>query len=123
VAKVTGIGGIFFRSRDPKAIGEWYHKWLGLPVQHPYGAPLPHNNLSGEGASVWSPFDSNTDHFGPSGQTFMINLIVDDLAEALEQVRSGGADVIPKTDESEYGKFGWFVDPEGSRVELWQPPK
>jgi len=123
MAKVIGIGGVFFRTRDTKGLGEWYAKWLGLPVQHPYGAPISHVDLSGEGVSVWAPFESDTDYFGPGDQPFMINLMVDDLTEALEQVRSGGAEVIPKTEDTEYGKFGWFVDPAGLRVELWQPPK
>ena len=123
MAKVTGIGGVFFRARDTKGIGEWYQKWLGMPVHHPYGASLSHAALTEAGLSVWSPFENDTDYFGPSGQTFMINLMVDDLDEALAQVRSGGAEVIPKTEDTEYGKFGWFVDPEGLRVELWQPPK
>ncbi len=122
MAKVTGLGGVFFRAADTKALGQWYQKWLGLPVEHPYGASIPHKQLSGEGISVWAPFEKDTTYFGDSGQSFMVNLMVDDLMEALAQVREGGAEVIDKTEDSEFGHFGWFVDPEGNRVELWQPP-
>ena len=122
MAKVTGLGGVFFRSENPEELGNWYKKWLGLPVEHPWGASIPHKNLSGEGISVWAPFEKDTKYFGDSGQVFMINLMVDDLTEALAQVKEGGAEVVPKTEDSEFGHFGWFVDPEGNRVELWQPP-
>ncbi len=122
MAKVTGLGGVFFRSPDAKALGEWYKEWLGLPVEHPYGAGIPHKQLSGKSLSVWAPFDRDTKYFGESGQSYMINLMVDDLAGALAQVKEGGAEVVPKTEDSEFGHFGWFVDPEGNRVELWQPP-
>ncbi len=122
MAKVTGLGGVFFRAGDTKSLGEWYKKWLGLPVEHPYGASLAHKSLSGEGFSVWAPFEGDTKYFGESGQSYMINLMVDDLPEALAQVKEGGAEVIPETEDSEFGHFGWFVDPEGNRVELWQPP-
>lgn len=122
MAQVTGIGGVFFRADDPEALGQWYRKWLGMPVKHPYGASLPHDGLSGEGVSVWAPFERETTYFGDSDQSFMINLIVDDLDGALAQVREGGAEVVPPTEESEFGRFGWFVDPQGNRVELWQPP-
>jgi catechol 2,3-dioxygenase-like lactoylglutathione lyase family enzyme len=122
MAKVTGLGGVFFRADDPEGLGRWYAEWLGLPVEHPYGASLPHVGLSGAGFSVWSPFPRDTTYFGPGDQSFMINLIVDDLDEALTQVRQGGADVTTETEDGEYGRFGWFVDPAGNRVELWQPP-
>ena len=122
MAKVTGIGGVFFRADDPEALGAWYAEWLGLPVEHPYGASLPHAALSGQGLSVWCPFKRDTTYFGDGDQAYMINLIVDDLDGALAQVKEGGAAVVPETEDAEYGRFGWFVDPAGNRVELWQPP-
>ena len=72
--------------------------------------------------SVWAPFEKDTTYFGDSGQSYMINLMVDDLPGALAQVGQGGAEVMDKTEESEFGHFGWFIDPEGNKVELWQPP-
>ena len=122
MAKVTGLGGVFFRAEDPKALGLWYKKWLGMPFEDPWGASIPHKDLSGKGNSVWAPFKRDTKYFGESDQVFMINLMVDDVTEALAQVKEGGAEVIPETEKSEFGHFGWFVDPEGNRVELWQPP-
>lgn len=122
MAKVTGLGGVFFRAEDPEALGEWYRKWLGVPVEHPWGAILPHRGLPSGTYSVWTPFERDTKYFGDSGQSFMVNLMVDDLAGALDQARAGGAEVLPETESSEYGRFGWFVDPAGQRVELWQPP-
>ncbi|MCB1183460.1 VOC family protein [bacterium] len=122
MAQVKGIGGVFFRAEDPEALGAWYAEWLGLPVQHPYGASLSHADLADDGLSVWCPFKADTDYFGPSGQAFMINLIVDDLDGALAQVAQGGAEVVPQQEDGEFGRFGWFVDPAGNRVELWQPP-
>lgn len=122
MAKVTGLGGIFFRADDPAALGQWYQKWLGLPVEHPYGAILPHRDLAEDSYSVWAPFARDTAYFGEGGQPFMINLIVDDLAAALVQVGQGGATVMPETEKSEFGHFGWFIDPAGQRVELWEPP-
>ncbi len=77
MAKVTGLGGVFFRADDTKALGDWYKKWLGLPVEHPFGASIAHKQLSGEGSSVWAPFEHDTKYFGESGQSFMINLMVD----------------------------------------------
>jgi len=122
MAKVTGLGGVFFRAEDPRTLGQWYQKWLGVPVAYPTGATLSHQDLSGAGFSVWAPFKRDTTYFGDSGQSFMINLMVDDLDGALAQVREGGAEVVPEREDSEFGRFGWFVDPEGNRVELWQPP-
>jgi predicted enzyme related to lactoylglutathione lyase len=122
MAQVIGLGGVFFRADDPQALGAWYRQWLGVPVEHPYGASLPHSALSGKGSSVWAPFPRETTYFGTGGQAFMINLMVDDLDGALAQVREGGAEVVPESESSEFGRFGWFVDPAGNRVELWQPP-
>ena len=122
MAKVVGLGGVFFKATDPKKLGQWYKDWLDLPVKHPYGAVLKHDLLPGNGYSVWSPFKKDTDYFAPSDQTFMINLLVDDVDGCLARVREGGAEVMPEVEDSEFGRFGWFIDPEGNKVELWQPP-
>jgi catechol 2,3-dioxygenase-like lactoylglutathione lyase family enzyme len=122
MARVLGLGGVFFKAKDPEKLGAWYKEWLDLPVEHPYGAILKHDGLPADFYSVWSPFKQDTTYFAPSDQSFMINLIVDDLDGCLIRVKDGGAEVMPKVEDSEYGRFGWFIDPEGNKVELWQPP-
>ena len=121
MAKVLGVGGIFFRSSDPRALGDWYQKWLSVPVTFPHGASFPPGDLPDGGMTVWAPFAADTKYFAPSTREFMFNLIVDDLDGALGQVREGGARVVGDVQDFDYGRFGWFVDPEGNKVELWQP--
>ncbi len=122
MAKALGIGGVFFKSNDPKALGEWYQQWLGVPVQHPWGASFSPQDLPPGALGVWNPFDATTSYFQPSTREFMVNLIVDDVDGALDQVVEGGATLAGEIEESEFGRFGWFIDPEGNKVELWQPP-
>ncbi len=121
MAKVITVGGVFFKSKDAKGLGEWYQQWLGMPVEHPYGASLPPKDLPAGTMAVWTPFAADTDYFQPSEQSFMINLVVDDLDGALAQVKQGGAEQVGEIDDCEYGRFGWFLDPEGNKVELWEP--
>ena len=122
MARVIGVGGIFFRSNDPEGLGNWYQKWLGVPVEHPYGACLKPDTMPPGGLTVWAPFKADTDYFDPSTKEFMFNLVVDDLDGALAQVQEGGAELAGEVEEYEYGRFGWFMDPEGNKVELWEPP-
>ncbi len=123
--RVTGIGGIFFKSKDPKVLGDWYRRHLGIDVEDWGGATFRWANESnppGIGTTVWSPFKEDTTYFTPGRASFMINYRVEDLRALLEQLRAEGCDVDEKVEESEYGKFGWVIDPEGNRLELWQPP-
>jgi len=123
--RVTGIGGIFFKSQNPKALSAWYKTHLGLDVQAWGGAAFSWkgpDNPEGNGTTVWSPFAADTNHFAPSASSFMINYRVDDLHALLAALRSEGVQVEEKVEESEYGKFGWVIDPDGNKVELWQPP-
>jgi predicted enzyme related to lactoylglutathione lyase len=115
--RVTGIGGIFFKAKDPKALGAWYARHLGIDVQEWGGAAF-----QGEGTTLWSPFKADTKYFEPSAAPFMINYRVADVDAMLAQLRDAGVQVDEKVDESEFGKFGWAMDPEGNRFELWQPP-
>ena len=117
--RVTGIGGIFFKARDPAALGAWYERHLGVTLGWATGSVF---RWEGPGSTVWSPFSAETTYFAPSSAPFMINYRVADLAAMLEQLRAAGVEVDAKTDDSEYGKFGWCMDPEGNRIELWQPP-
>lgn len=121
MAKVLGVGGVFFRARDPEALGDWYQEWLGVPVSHPYGAYFEPDSMPEGGLTVWAPFQHDTDYFDPSDRQYMFNLVVDDLDEALAQVEEGGAELVGEIEEFDYGRFGWFLDPEGNKVELWQP--
>lgn len=122
MAQVLGLGGVFFRSRDPKALGEWYREWLGMPVAHPHGAALKPDTMPDNAMTVWTPFAHDTTYFGSADRQFMFNLVVDDLDGALAQVEQGGAELAGDVEEYEYGRFGWFIDPEGNKVELWEPP-
>ena len=123
--RVTGIGGVFFKARDPKALGEWYARHLGIDVEEWGGAAfkwVTPENPSGTGSTVWSPFKEDTGYFAPSTASFMVNYRVEDLHALLAALRAEGCQVDDKVDESEFGKFGWVMDPEGNKVELWQPP-
>lgn len=122
MAKVLGVGGVFFKSADPEKLGAWYREWLGLPVEHPYGASMKKEGLPAGSFTVWSPFKQDTTYFAPSDQVFMINLIVDDVEGCLAKVAEGGAEVMADRQDGEFGAFGWFLDPEGNKVELWCPP-
>ena len=123
--RVTGIGGVFFKAKDPKALGEWYRKHLGIAVEDWGGAAfrwVSEDNPAGVGTTIWNPFPAATSYFAPSESSFMINYRVPDLHTLLAALRSEGCTVDDKVEESEYGKFGWVMDPEGNRIELWQPP-
>lgn len=120
--RVTGLGGIFFKAQDPKALAEWYRRHLGMDVSDWGGVVFRWADDSATGTTIWSPFKADSDYFAPSRAPFMINFRVADLHELLAALRAEGCDVQDKVDESEYGKFGWVVDPEGNKLELWEPP-
>ncbi len=123
--RVTGIGGVFFHARDAAALREWYRKHLGIDVQEWGGAAFVWANAQGEpckGTTTWSIGSAESDYFAPSKAGFMINYRVDDLHALLAALREEGCRVLDKTDDSEFGKFGWVLDPEGNKVELWEPP-
>jgi len=123
--RVAGIGGIFFKARDPDALRAWYRAHLGLDVQEWGGATFQWDDSAlpdRPGATVWSVFPASSKYFDPSPAPFMINCRVADLVRLLGELRAEGCAVDDKTEESEFGKFGWVMDPEGNRVELWEPP-
>jgi predicted enzyme related to lactoylglutathione lyase len=124
--RVTGIGGIFFKAKDPIALRAWYQQHLGIDVQEWGGAVFTWTDEAGEptpGSTVWSIFAADTDYFAPGTAAFMVNFRVPDLAALLQTLRAEGCNVIDKMHSSEFGKFGWVIDPEGNKVELWEPPK
>lgn len=122
MAKVTGIGGIFFRAKDPKALQSWYVENLDLPDMGGYIIFQNKAETQPDAYAVWAPFKQDTEYFGSEKQGFMFNFRVDDLDGVLERLRKAGAEVDEKTEDGELGKFGWAVDPEGNRFELWEPP-
>jgi catechol 2,3-dioxygenase-like lactoylglutathione lyase family enzyme len=123
--RVTGIGGIFFKAKDPVALRSWYQKHLGVDVLEWGGAVFRWVDDEGRptpGMTVWNVSDAAGDYYAPSSSTFMVNYRVAELHPLLKALRAEGCQVLDKTDESEYGKFGWVMDPEGNKVELWEPP-
>jgi predicted enzyme related to lactoylglutathione lyase len=125
MAKVLGIGGIFFKSPDPHKLCDWYACWLGFNIESEAGmsfVAFHPGSMPKNGYTVWSAFSATTCYFSPSDKEFMFNLVVDNLDEALRQVTEGGAQPVGDVEKSEYGRFSWFIDPDGNKVELWQPP-
>ena len=118
--QVTGIGGIFFKARDPQALAAWYHEHLGLPLEGGQNYATFKSNAAGE-STVWSTFPADTEYFGPGPAPFMLNYRVRNLDAMLAQLRAAGASVDDRVEEYDYGRFGWASDPEGNRFELWEP--
>ena len=127
MARVTGIGGVFLRARDPKALSAWYVKNLGIVLAEYGGATFLWSDEvpAATGMTTWSLFPEDTTNFGTGNekgvQQAMVNYRVDDLDELLKQLEAEGVTIDPKRDDYDFGKFAWIVDPEGNRIELWQP--
>jgi len=124
MAKVTGIGGVFFKSTgDSAALAAWYHKHLGMPLEAWGGAILrwPEDRAEDRGLTVWHVAEKGTQWFSPSGASFMINYRVDNLVELLAQLRASGIEALQGPESHENGKFAWILDPDGNKVELWEP--
>jgi predicted enzyme related to lactoylglutathione lyase len=124
MAKVTGIGGVFFKSRnDSAALAAWYQKHLGMTLESFGGAILrwPDDKAEDNGLTVWHIAEKESQWFSPSDSAFMINYRVDNLGEMIAQLRADGVEVIRGPESHENGKFAWVMDPEGNKVELWEP--
>ena len=122
--RVTGIGGIFFSAKDPVALRTWYHRHLGIDIQEWGGTAFSWTDASGDpvkGTTAWSIGPAECRPFAPSASSFMINYRVEDLDALLQALRDEGCEVLEQSDDTSYGKFGWVMDPEGNKVELWQP--
>jgi predicted enzyme related to lactoylglutathione lyase len=117
--KVTGIGGVFQRAGEASALQAWYAKHLGVDLADYGGTQFP---WTAGGTTAWAIFDADTEYFGRREQAFMVNFRVSNLDAMLAQLREGGVEVIDDVQDSEFGRFGWAVDPEGTRFELWEPP-
>jgi predicted enzyme related to lactoylglutathione lyase len=125
MARVIGVGGVFFRSGNPDRLYAWYEKHLGLRRSRGRGVVFPWRQAGceqKEQMTVWSLFPKDTDYFDPANPAFMVNYIVDDLDGIVADLRAAGAQVEDRQEEYEYGRFAWVTDPEGNRIELWQPP-
>ena len=122
-SKVTGIGGVFFKCKDPEAVKEWYSKYLGLATDA-YGSTFswhPTETPEKVAYTQWSPFKESTNYFEPSTKEFMINYRVENFIELVEQLKSEGITVLDEIAEYEYGKFVHILDLEGNKIELWEP--
>ena len=133
--RVRGIGGVFFKSEDPEKLQAWYRDILGIQIDSHGGTRQHQPGLLRRGAffrwsaldtsngagTVFAPFKADTEYFSPSQKPFMVNFVVDNLDAMLAQARQGGAVVEDKITEESYGKFGWLLDPEGNKIELWEP--
>ena len=124
MARITGIGGVFFKAHDPEALAAWYRDTLGLETETGGAVTFGWSDdpqPGGTGHTVWGPFREDTTYFHPSDKPYMINFRVDDLDGVLARLREAGAEVDDKIETYDYGRFGWAMDPEGNRIEFWEP--
>jgi predicted enzyme related to lactoylglutathione lyase len=123
MARVTGVGGVFLRSKDPKALAHWYAEKLGVKMNDWGGASFEWTDEvpKGTGTTAWSTFSADSTHLGEPTQSVMINYRVDDLDALLETLEAEGVWIDPKRDSADFGKFAWIKDCDGNRVELWEP--
>ena len=125
MAKVTGLGGLFFKAQDVDATRDWYAQHLGIPFTEWGGWGWEWRERDDPetiGRTEWAPFKSETEYFDPSDQPFMMNFRVDDLEALLAQLRDAGVEPVGEPESNEYGKFAWVMDPNGIKIELWEPP-
>lgn len=124
MAHITGVGGIFFKSPDPKKLAAWYRDVLGLKIEDWGGAMLPYDAKGHPPVVVWSAFPAATKHFAPSSREFMINFAVDDMDAFIAMLKSKHVEILQRDDDSDpSGRFAWIMDPDGTKIELWQPKK
>ena len=119
--RVTGLGGFFFKTADPKKTKEWYRKHLGIPSNEYGWSFLWQDSEGNPGRTEWSPMKDDTPYFEPSKKQFMMNFRVEDLEGLLEVLKEEGVQIVGEMETYSYGKFGWIMDPEGNKVELWEP--
>jgi len=120
---VTGIGGVFFKAKNPKTLAAWYRDVLGMPVEAWGGAALRYDAPNHPPAVAWNAFPSSTKYFAPSTNGLMIDYAVDDMDALLTRLKSRGVTIIKRDDHDPNGRFAWILDPEGNKVELWEPKR
>lgn len=121
--RVTGIGGVFFKTQNQEKLKDWYRDHLGIDSDK-YGFTFKwrdYEDKEAPGTTVWSPFPADTDYYSPSDKDYMINYRVENLVELLQVLKSEGVQIVGEMEEYEYGKFAWVMDPEGRKIELWEP--
>ncbi len=121
--KVRGVGGLFFKCKEPEKLAAWYKEYLGFELQAEFYATFNPNKSQPLDRTIWSAFSDDTEYFQPSDQSFMFNFIVDDVVAMMAQVLKGGGKQAGEIQQEPYGDFAWFIDPEGFKVELWTPKK
>lgn len=125
MAKIIGLGGVFFKAKSPLELANWYKQYLGLDILEWGGAVFPWQNLPNLNSSafnIWSPMEEKTDYFAPSTQNFMVNFVVDNLEELVKNLQEQNL-AISEIQIHEQGQFAWISDPEGNKIELWEPKK
>jgi predicted enzyme related to lactoylglutathione lyase len=122
MARVTGVGGIFFKCGDPKALADWYRQVLGFALEN-WGGVLFRQDSEGPPHLVWGPFSQDTGYFAPSARDCMINFAVDDLDGMIAQLQQNGVEILGRDDSDPNGRFAWFVDPANMKIELWEPKR
>jgi predicted enzyme related to lactoylglutathione lyase len=120
---VTGVGGVFVKSKDPKALAQWYRDVLGLEVAAWGGAAMPYDAPGHPPKVAWTAFPESSDYMSPSTRAFMINFAVDDMDAIIARVTAKGVAVLKRDDDDTFGRFAWIMDPDGTKIELWQPKK
>lgn len=123
--RVTGLGGVFFKTSDPQKMKDWYQQHLGMKMDA-YGhtfqwLELDHREATTPASTIWSPFKNDSTYFSPSEKPFMLNYRVENLVELLKVLREEGVTIVGEMQEYSYGKFGWILDPDGNKIELWEP--
>jgi len=119
--RITGVGGIFLKSKDPKALMAWYRDVLGIKLESWGGAVMPYDAPDHPPAVVFNAFDQGTDYMAPSTREFMLNFAVDDLPAFLARIEAKGVKVLARSEDDPSGKFAWILDPDGTKIELWEP--
>ena len=120
---ITGVGGVFFKAKDPKALAAWYRDVLGMPMEAWGGAALRYDAPKHPPALIWNAFPASTSYFAPSTGDFMINYAVDDMDAFLARLRAKNVTVLKRDDDDPNGRFAWIQDPEGNKIELWEPKR
>jgi len=121
--RVVGVGGVFFKAKDPKALAAWYHDVLGMPMEAWGGSMLRYDAPKHPPVLTWSAFPAATTYFAPSNSTFMINYAVDDMDALLAKLHAKNVAILKQDDKDPNGRFAWILDPEGNKIELWEPKR